>query len=420
MKSISDMITLIILFTLLFNYLLALLAHELNVRNLKDTVPVTFRDVYDPDRYRRSQEYLRANTRFDRITSTFTLGIVLVMWFGKGFYFLDQWVHARHFGPVLSGVLYIGILALLKFILDLPFDIYQTFVIEQRFGFNRTTPKTFILDILKAGALTMLLGGALLSALLAFFEYAGTRAWWYCWIMTSGVALIMQYVVPTWIMPLFNRFAPLENGGLKDAIMNYARSIDFPLENIFVMDGSKRSSKSNAFFTGFGQHKRIVLFDTLIARHTTDELVAVLAHEMGHYKKHHILKGLVIGILHMGLLFFLMSVFISWPPLSEAFYIKEPSVYTGLVFFSMLYAAIDFFIGIFIQTMSRHNEYEADRFAVMTFRKPQAMISALKKLSAHNLSNLRPHPLHVFLNYSHPPVLQRIEAIEDIEMFEAV
>jgi STE24 endopeptidase len=228
--------------------------------------------------------------------------------------------------------------------------------------------------------------------------------------------LVVQYIAPTWIMPLFNKFKPLEEGELKSAILSCAKSIQFPLKNVYTMDGSKRSRKSNAFFTGFGKNKRIVLFDTLIQQHTVPELVAVLAHEMGHYKKKHILQGMLLGILQTGLMFFLLSFMISHQGLFEAFYMNHISVYAGLIFFGMLFAPLDFFIGILMQIRSRSNEYQADRFAVAATRNPGAMIDALKKLSVHNLSNLLPHPFYVFLNYSHPPVLKRIEAIQKIEI----
>jgi STE24 endopeptidase len=226
--------------------------------------------------------------------------------------------------------------------------------------------------------------------------------------------IVMQFAVPTWIMPLFNKFTPLEPGELKTAIMNYAESIGFPLKNVFVMDGSKRSSKANAFFAGFGRHKRIVLFDTLIKNHSVSELVGILAHEMGHYKKKHIYWMMLAGIVQSGIILYLLSLFISAPPLFEAFYMQQPSVYAGLVFFGVLYSPIDFFIGIFMQMFSRKNEYAADRFAAETTNRPNAFIRALKRLAVHNLSNLRPHPLYVFLNYSHPPILDRIEAISKV------
>jgi STE24 endopeptidase len=281
-------------------------------------------------------------------------------------------------------------------------------VIEERFGFNQTTWTTFIADLAKGILLAVLLGAPLLAGILAFFEHTGANAWWYCWIAVTLYMLGVQFIAPTWIMPLFNKFTPLEDGELRSAILSYAGSIEFPIENVFVMDGSRRSSKSNAFFTGFGKHRRIVLFDTLIKRHTTAELLAVLAHEMGHYKKKHILLTMILGVLQMGIMLYLLSIFISYQGLFDAFFMPQKSVYGGLIFFAMLYSPIDFFMGIFMQMLSRKNETAADRFSAETTRDPQSMEAALKKLSVHNLTNLMPHPLYVFLNYSHPPVLQRI------------
>jgi STE24 endopeptidase len=262
--------------------------------------------------------------------------------------------------------------------------------------------------------LSIILGGPLLAGILAFFEYAGEAAWLYCWLVIIIYMIVIQFIAPAWIMPLFNKFTPLAEGELKTAIFSYARSIQFPLKNVFVMDGSKRSSKSNAFFTGFGKNKRIVLFDTLIAQHTVPELVAVLAHEMGHYRKKHIVQGMLISILQTGIMLYLLSFFISYQGLFDAFYMHQASVYAGLIFFGMLYSPIDFFISLAIQELSRKNEFQADKFSVETTHNPDAMIDALKKLSVHNLSNLLPHPFYVFLNYSHPPVLKRIEAIWQI------
>ena len=215
-------------------------------------------------------------------------------------------------------------------------------------------------------------------------------------------------------MPLFNKFTPLEDGPLKESILNYAKSIDFALSNIFVMDGSKRSRKSNAFFTGFGKNKRIVLFDTLIKEQSIEELVSVLAHEMGHFKKKHIIKRLISGIFQMGFVFYLISIFISNEGLFHAFFMKEISIYAGLIFFGMLYSPIDLFLSILLQISSRKDEYEADRFAAETIKDNMPLINALKKLSAHNLSNLTPHPFYVFLNYSHPPVLERINTLKSL------
>ena len=407
-----NIIAFIILFAFFFDFVLNVLADYLNLSRLRDDLPRDFEGVYDPERYRRSQEYLKDNTRFGWVTATFELIVILAFWFGKGFPLLDEWVRAFNYGPIVCGLIYMAALMLFKSILSLPFSIYHTFVIEERFGFNQTTWTTYILDMLKGLLLSVLLGAPLLSAILAFFEYAGTNAWWLCWMAVTLFMLGVQFVAPTWIMPLLNKFTPLEDGELKSAILSYAGSIKFPIENVYVMDGSKRSSKSNAFLTGFGSQRRIVLFDTLIKQHTTGELVAILAHEMGHYKKRHIIQSLILGILQMGFMLYLLSLFISYPGLFEAFYMPQSSVYAGLIFFAMLYSPLDFFIGLFMQRRSRTNETAADRFSVETTQDSQSMVDALKKLSVHNLSNLLPHPFYVFLNYSHPPVLQRIKALQ--------
>jgi len=404
-------IAFIILLAILFDFVLNGLSDYLNLTRLQEDLPEAFEGVYDPERYRKSQEYLKVNTRFGWMIAAFDLIVILVFWFGRGFPLLDEWVRSFGYGSILCGLMYIALLVVFKALLSLPFSIYHTFVIEERFGFNQTTWATYFLDLLKGLGLAILLGAPLLTGILAFFEYAGTNAWWYCWIAVTVYMLGVQFIAPTWIMPLFNKFSPLAEGELKSAILSYAGSIKFPIQNVYVMDGSKRSSKSNAFFTGFGKHRRIVLFDTLIKRHTTGELVAVLAHEMGHYKKKHIIQSLVLGILQMGFMLYLLSIFISYQGLFDAFYMSRTSVYAGLIFFAMLYSPLDFFIGLFMQMRSRRNETAADRFAVETTRDPQSMVDALKKLSVHNLSNLLPHPFYVFLNYSHPPVLQRINAI---------
>ena len=406
-----NIIAIIILFTIIITYALNLLADYLNLAMLQPTLPEEFKELYDSDRYGKSQKYLYVNTRFGWIASTSGLILILIFWFGKGFPILDDWVRAFGLNTIWCGLIYMGILILCRAMLSLPFSIYKTFVIEERFGFNKTSPATFVKDLLKGLVLSLLLGGPLLAGILLFFQYAGANAWWYCWIAVTLFMLVIQFVAPTWIMPLFNKFTPIEDGELKKGILSYAESIHFPLDNVYVMDGSKRSSKANAFFTGFGNRRRIVLFDTLISQHTVSELVAVLAHEMGHYKKKHIIKTMIIGIAQMGVVFYLLSLFIDNQVLFDAFYMEQKSVYAGLIFFGMLYSPIDFFTGIFMQFYSRKNEYEADRFAVETTNDKISLSDSLKKLTVGNLSNLTPHPLYVFLNYSHPPVLNRIRAM---------
>jgi len=412
----EQLITFIILTTLIGSYLLDSVADFLNLGNIDPHLPKEFENFYDRKKYLASQNYLKTNTRFGFITSSFDLSILLIFWFSGGFQYVDAMVRSFSFGSVISGLFFTGILLGLKFLISLPFSLYSTFVIEASFGFNKTTPRLFFTDLIKSLVLASLFGGALLSIVLAFLEAGGPFAWIMCWAACAAFLLVVQYIVPTWIMPLFNKFSPLENGPLKEAILTYAKSIDFALSNIFVMDGSKRSSKSNAFFAGFGKNKRIVLFDTLIKEQTIEELVSILAHEMGHFKKKHIIKRLISGILQMGFIFYLISIFVTHEGLFHAFFMEKGSIYAGLIFFGMLYAPIDLFMSILLQISSRKDEYQADRFAAKTIKDSKPLIRALKKLSAHNLSNLTPHPFYVFLNYSHPPVLERINTLKSLDI----
>ena len=405
---------------LVLDFSLKLVSDLLNLKSLKLELPLVLQDIYNQEDYRKSQEYLRTTTRFGLVDSSFTLLILLAFWFSGGFNWFDQVVTGWNLVPVVTGLLYIGILLFAYSLIKLPFDIYSTFVIEERFGFNKTTRRTFLLDMLKGFILALLLGGLLLAGILALFQYVGIYAWVYCWAAVVIFSLAMQYVAPTWIMPLFNKYTPMAEGELKEAILKYTGSVNFPIKNIFVMDGSKRSSKSNAFFTGFGRNKRIALFDTLIAQHSVPEMVAVLAHEVGHYKKKHILQGMIISIVHTGVLFFLLSLFLTSPGLYQAFGIGYQPIYAGLLFFGLLYTPIELVLSVVMQMLSRKNEYEADRFAAETIDEPHNLIDALKKLSSTNLSNLTPHPLYVFLNYSHPPLLQRIQTIQKTKRKYAV
>ena len=409
-----NIITFIILVAILIDFILEIISNRLNLKALSTKLPNEFENVYDEDTYAKSQEYTRVNTRFGFVTGTFDLILLLVFWFAGGFNWLDQWARAFEFGVIGTGLIFIGVLVTAKIFISLPFSIYATFVIEERFGFNKTTPKIFVSDRVKGLLLSVIIGAPLLAGIIAFFEYGGTWAWFYAWMAVTAFSLVMQYIAPTWIMPLFNKFEPLEDGELRQAIEEYAGKVDFPLQGIYVMDGSKRSSKSNAFFTGFGKNKRIALFDTLIEKHTTDELVAVLAHEIGHYKKKHIVKGMMISILQTGVMFGLLSVFLQVPALFDAFFMDQMSVYAGLLFFGLLYSPVETILGIIMQMLSRKHEYEADEFAARTVEEKEEMVNVLKKLSKDNLSNLTPHPFYVFLNYSHPPALKRIDAIRNV------
>lgn len=408
----ESVITVIILLTLIGSHIAETIADILNLKNIQQPLPDEFKGFYDAQKYKTSQNYLKTNTTFGIISSGFDLAVILIFWFSKGFAALDTFVRSFEWGPVPTGLLYIGILLGLKLILSLPFSLYATFVIEEKYGFNKTTLKIFIIDLIKSVLLSIVLGGILLSLILLFFEYAGSLAWLLCWVASVLFLLLVQYIVPTFILPLFNKFTPLEEGQLKEAIMDYASSIQFSISNIFVMDGSKRSSKSNAFFTGFGKNKRIVLFDTLIKEQSVEELVAVLAHEMGHYKKKHVIKRMVLAFGQTGIIFYLLSLFISQQGLFNAFFVPDVSVYAGLIFFGMLYTPIDLIVSIVLQNFSRRDEKQADEFAAQTVDDPDALARALKKLSAHNLSNLFPHPFYVMLHYSHPPVMERLACLK--------
>ena len=409
-----NIFTTIILAAILLDFVLGIVSNRLNLKSLTPRLPEEFEGVYDEETYAKSQEYTRVNTKFGFITGTFDLLLLLGFWFSGGFNWLDQWARGFEFGVIGTGLIFIGALVVVKMIISLPFSIYSTFVIEERFGFNKTTAKTFVMDLLKGLLLSVVIGAPLLAGIIAFFVYGGQWAWLYAWIAVTAFSLLMQYIAPTWIMPLFNKFEPLEEGELRQSIENYADKVNFPLQGIYVIDGSKRSAKSNAFFTGFGKNKRIALYDTLIENHTTEELVAVLAHEIGHYKKKHIVKNMAISILQTGIMFGLLSVFLQVPALFDAFYMDQMSVYAGLLFFGLLYSPVETLIGLGMQVLSRKHEYEADDFAATTIGQKEEMVNVLKKLSKDNLSNLTPHPFYVFLNYSHPPALSRIEAIRRI------
>jgi STE24 endopeptidase len=401
----------IILVALVGEYLLHLVSGALNVRAFSPTLPAEFAGVFDDEKYARAQRYTATRTRFGLIRGAFDLAVVLAFWFAGGFAWLDTLARGLGYGPVATGLLYIGVLGLASILLGLPFRAYSTFVIEARYGFNRTTAGTFVADTLKSMVLAALLGGLLLAVILWFFAWAGPLAWLWCWIAATVFMLAVQFIAPTWIMPLFNKFTPLDSGELHDAILEYARKARFPLRGLFVVDGSRRSSKANAFFTGFGKNKRIGLFDTLVEDYTVSELVSVVAHEVGHYKKRHIWQRMALSIGHLGAMLWILSLFLGQEGLFAAFYVSEPSVYAGLLFFGLLFTPVELLLSILVNLFSRRNEFEADRFAAETTGSGEPLIAALKKLSADNLSNLTPHPLAVFLDYSHPPVLQRIAAL---------
>ena len=404
----------IILVAVIIIFLLDLVSEWFNLKALKPELPEAFGDVFDAGKYLQSQDYTRTTTRFGFLESTYGLVLFLTFWLLEGFPWLNSTISAWGHGDVTTGLLFFGILFVANEILTLPFDLYNTFRIEDRFGFNKTTMRTFFTDKIKGGILAVILGGPILALLLWLFssEFLEGKAWLWGWAALSGFSLLMAYLAPAIILPLFNKFEPLEDGELKDSINTMANKCQFPLTELSVMDGSKRSSKSNAFFTGFGKNKKIALYDTLIENHTTAELVAVLAHEIGHFKKKHIIQTMVIGILQTGILFFLLNLFIQNEQLSAAFGIMPPAVYCSFLFFAMLFKPISKVLSVVMSILSRRNEFEADAYAAEVTGEASSLVTALKKLSADNLSNLTPHPFYVFMNYSHPPVMERIEALQ--------
>ncbi len=403
-----------ILAVLILSYLLNQVIAILELRALDPALPEEFSDVYDRQEYSRSQQYTRVTTRFSQVHDTFMLAITIAFILAGGFNQLDLAARSFDLGSIATGLLFTGGLALLSTVIELPFSIYSTFGIEQRFGFNKTTPKTFVLDLAKGVLLAICIGGPLLAAVLWFFQAAGDLAWLYCWLAITVFILVIQFLAPVLIMPMFNKFTPLPEGELKKNITDYAQKQHFAIQGIYTMDGSKRSTRLNAFFTGFGRFRRIVFFDTLVEKLRTGEIIAVLAHEMGHFKHKHIFKMMAASMLQMGIMLYIMSLFLGNRQLFTAFGMEHLSVYAGLIFFSFLYAPVSTLLSIFFNLFSRKHEYEADAWAVTTTGRPGQLISGLKKLSVHNLSNLTPHPLNVCVNYSHPPVLLRIRAIQQL------
>jgi STE24 endopeptidase len=401
----------IILAILVIDFLFDRLLDYLNSTRWSNKLPSELQGIYDEDKYRKSQNYLRENMRFGLLTSSLSFVLIIAFLLLGGFPFLDNWVRQYTEHPILMALLFFGIIGLASDLLSTPFDIYHTFVIEEKYGFNRTTPKTYVADKLKGWLLAIILGGGLMAVIIWFYQVAGSYFWLYAWAFLTFFSIFMAMFYSTLIVPLFNKQTPLEEGELRDAIEKFSQKAGFKLDNIFVIDGSKRSSRANAYFSGLGKKKRIVLFDTLIEEHTTEELVAVLAHEIGHYKKKHITKGMFVSIISSGAMLYLLGLFINRPELSMALGVEQSSFHIGIIAFGLLYSPVSTLLGIAGNYMSRKHEYQADAFAAEKY-KPEPLQEALKKLSVNNLSNLRPHPVNVSVNYSHPPLLQRLNHLE--------
>tara|TARA_B100002019_G_scaffold293005_1_gene318211 strand:- start:2734 stop:3975 length:1242 start_codon:yes stop_codon:yes gene_type:complete len=408
----SELILLIILIVIAVNYLLDLFSGLLNYRSFNDKIPSNVRDIYNKEEYEKSQKYKKENFRFNLFISSYSFIILVTVLYSGYFGVLDSTIRNYTLENEISpSVLFFFSIYLINDIILLPFQFYRVFVIEQKYGFNTMSLKTFILDKLKGYLLTLIVGLIVMVPLLILILLFPQSFWIYSWILLSFFMIFLNMFYTSLIVPLFNKLTPIDDGDLKDSLNSYAEKVGFSLSNIFVINGSKRSKKANAFFTGFGKNKKIVLYDTLIKNHTIDELVAVLAHEVGHYKLRHVISNLVISIATTGFMLFLMSKFLFNSEVSYALGGNVSFRHLEILAFFILYTPISRFINILVFIKSRKNEYEADNFAISTFKK-SPLVSALKKLSRDNLTNLTPHPLFEFINYSHPSLSKRLRSIE--------
>jgi len=403
----------IIIGILILSFIIDKILDYLNAKQFNDPVPEELIDVYDQEEYKKSQLYKKENYKFGTITSFISLFATLIFFFLDGFSYVDNWARTITSLPdgevgtnIIIALLFFGIIMIASDILSTPFSYYQTFVIEEKFGFNKTTIKTFIFDKIKGWLMMILIGGLLLSIIVWFYETTGDYFWLYAWGIIAIFTFFMNMFYAKLIVPLFNKQSPLDEGSLRSKIETYAAKVGFKLDNIFVIDGSKRSTKANAYFSGFGKEKRITLYDTLIKDLEEDEIIAVLAHEVGHYKRKHIVFNLIASIASMGLTFWILSLFVGNPLLSEALNVSQPSFHIGLIAFGVLYSPISEVTGLLMNFISRKFEYQADNYAKNTF-EAASLISGLKKLSKNSLSNLTPHPSYVVAHYSHPTLLQR-------------
>ena len=401
----------IIITILVAQFIIETVLDYLNAKRYGHPVPDELNDVFNAEEYKKSQAYKMINYRFGILTSTFSLLLTLGFLILGGFEWVDQMARSITDNPILIALLFFGSIMIGSDIVTLPFSYYSTFVIEEKFGFNKTTRGTFFMDKLKGWGMMAVVGGGLLALIIWFFEWAGSSFWIYAWALVAVFTLFMNLFYSKLIVPLFNKLTPLEAGGLKTKIENYAENVGFELQNIFVIDGSKRSTKANAYFSGFGKEKRITLYDTLINDLEEEEIVAVLAHEVGHYKRKHIVFNLAASILLTGLTLFLLSLFINNPDVALAIGVSQPSFHAALIGFGILYSPISEVTGLLMNHLSRKFEYQADDYAKNTYAA-SPLITSLKKLSKNSLSNLTPHPAYVFMHYSHPPLIARIRNLK--------
>ncbi len=398
----------IIIGILVVNFVIDKILDLLNARRFQDSVPPELKDVYDNSEYERSQLYKREKYRFGRLTGTISIVATLLFFFFDGFALVDGIARTYSDNNIIIAIVFFGIIILASDLLGTPFSYYSTFVIEEKYGFNKTTRKTFIFDKFKGWLIGAIIGGGLLAIIIWFYESTGVYFWLYAWGIVTVFSVFMNLFYARLIVPLFNKQTPLADGSLRRQIEKYASKVGFNLKNIFVIDGSKRSTKANAYFSGFGREKRITLYDTLINDLEEDEIVAVLAHEVGHYKLRHIIYNMVATVITTGFTFWLLSLFVGNATLSEALGVSQPSFHIGLIAFGVLYTPISEITGLFMNYISRKFEFQADDYAKTTYAA-SPLISALKKLSKNSLSNLTPHPAYVFMYYSHPTLLKRFQ-----------
>lgn len=410
----QEIVFYIIIVIIIVDFVIERSLDALNAVDMKLGLPERFKGFLDEEKYLKSRKYKHENDRFGLVISTFSFVAILAMLWFEGFAWLDEFWRQYTSNEILLTLLFFGSLGLAADILSLPFSLYNTFVIEEKYGFNKTDLKTFFLDKLKSWLLGIVLGGGLLSLIVWIYQATTEYFWLLAWLVISGFTIFMSMFYSTLIVPLFNKQTPLEEGPLRTEIENFAREQGFKLDNIYVIDGSKRSTKSNAYFSGLGPKKRIVLFDTLIENHSKEELVAILAHEIGHYKKKHTLFNAALSVIQTGILLYVLSLLIDNPVMSGALGAEQSSFHMGILAFGLLFTPINFVLGILMSMLSRKFEYQADEFAGQNY-SATALKKALKKLSADNLSNLYPHPAYVFVYYSHPPVMRRLKFLDRFE-----
>ncbi|HIF84654.1 MAG TPA: M48 family peptidase [Flavobacteriaceae bacterium] len=392
---------------IIFNFIKNSFLDYLNSKHFKNKIPEIISDVYNKSKYLKSQEYKKTQYEFSKFSRIFSLITILLFFYLDGFLIIDNLLRNYFESSILISLFFFGIIFFASEILNFPFSIYFTFVIEEKYGFNKTNLKTFITDKLKSWGLTILFGGGILSFIIFQFEMIGNKFWIIAWIFISGLSIIINGLYAQIIVPLFNKQSKLEEGELRTEIEKYAKKVGFDLSNIFVIDGSRRSTKANAYFSGFGKQKRVTLYDTLLNKLTHSQIVAVIAHEIGHYKKNHIIFNLLFSFLQTGIMLYILSLFVYQPVFSEALGIRNHSFHIGLIAFSILYTPISEIFSLIFNLFSRKFEYQADEYAKKTF-DGKYLIEALKTLSKDSLSNLTPHPKYVWWHYSHPTLFERI------------